>query len=145
MGCAATPPQVVAHIQFRARIAFKLVWCPTVEPPYATFVLVDDARHELVRGTPQPWTSLPPLRERQRNYHQIVAGSKYATVADHINYSFRFLSETNKSRLGRARKSFGLARPPRANIGFHSLHMEARWEQMDLIRIVMLVWLYMRM
>merc|ERR1711966_431366 len=73
----------VAHIQFRARIAFKLVWCPTVEPEYDTFVLVDDAGHELVRGTPQPQTSLPPLRERQRNY-SIVAGSKYATVAEQI-------------------------------------------------------------
>ena len=29
-----------------------------------------------------------------------------------MNYSFRFSSETNKNRLGRARKSFGLARPP---------------------------------
>ena len=83
VGCAATPPQDVAHIQFRARIAFKLVWCPTVEPAYATFVLVDDAGQELVRGTPQPHTSLPPLRERQRNY-AIVAGSKYATVAEQI-------------------------------------------------------------
>merc|ERR1711906_27954 len=83
VGGAATPPQDVAHIQFRARIAFKLVWCPTVEPEYDTFVLVDDAGHELVRGTPQPQTSLPPLRERQRNY-SIVAGSKYATVAEQI-------------------------------------------------------------
>merc|ERR1712028_91690 len=60
VGCASDPPQDVAHIQFRARIAFKLVW-----------------------GTPQPQMSLPPLRERQRNY-SIVAGSKYATVAEQI-------------------------------------------------------------
>ena len=29
-----------------------------------------------------------------------------------MNYSFRFSNETNKNRLGRARNSFGLARPP---------------------------------
>jgi hypothetical protein len=29
----------VAHLQFKARIAFKLVWCP---PTFEKFVLVDD-------------------------------------------------------------------------------------------------------
>ncbi len=40
MGCNLDPPQDVAHIQFKSRIAFKLVWCP---PSYSSFVLVDDA------------------------------------------------------------------------------------------------------
>ena len=31
--------QDVAHVQFRARIAFKLVWAP---PDFNSFVLVDD-------------------------------------------------------------------------------------------------------
>jgi len=37
MGCNKDPPQDVAHVQFKARIAFKLVWCP---PNFDTFVLV---------------------------------------------------------------------------------------------------------
>ena len=36
---AQEPPQDVAHLQFKARIAFKLVWCP---PKFDRFVLVDD-------------------------------------------------------------------------------------------------------
>ena len=35
-----TDPNQVAHVQFRSRIAFKLVWVP---PALETFVLVDDA------------------------------------------------------------------------------------------------------
>ena len=31
--------QDVAHVQFRSRIAFKMVWCP---PSFSSFVLVDD-------------------------------------------------------------------------------------------------------
>ena len=27
-GCHHNPPQDVAHVQFKSRIAFKLVWCP---------------------------------------------------------------------------------------------------------------------
>ena len=33
-------------------------------------------------------------------------------IAADMNYSSRFLSETNKNRLGRTRKSYGMARPP---------------------------------
>ena len=39
-GCHLEPPQDVAHVQFRSRIAFKLVWAP---PAFEAFVLVDDA------------------------------------------------------------------------------------------------------
>ena len=39
-GCGQEPPQDVAHVQFRSRIAFKLVWAP---PAFEAFVLVDDA------------------------------------------------------------------------------------------------------
>jgi hypothetical protein len=39
IGCNAEPPRDVAHLQFKSRIAFKLVWCP---PDFKTFVLVDD-------------------------------------------------------------------------------------------------------
>jgi hypothetical protein len=79
MGCNRDPPQDVAHIQFRARIAFKLVWVPNVE--YDQFVLVDDDGEELARGSPTG--RLPMLRERQLNY-RITQGSKYATAADAI-------------------------------------------------------------
>ena len=79
MGCNKDPPQDVAHIQFRSRIAFKLVWVPNER--FDTFVLVDDDGNELARG--KPTEGLPRLQERQMNY-EIVKGSKYARVVDSI-------------------------------------------------------------
>lgn len=76
IGCNKEPPQDVAHLQFRSRIAFKLVWCP---PAYSRFVLVDDAGDLLNQGSPTG--VLPPLRERRQNF-QVVAGSKYAVQAE---------------------------------------------------------------
>jgi hypothetical protein len=78
-GSNQDPPQDVAHIQFRSRIAFKLVWAPTEK--FDTFVLVDDDGKELARGTPTG--NLPHIRQRQLNY-RMVAGSKYAAVVDEI-------------------------------------------------------------
>jgi len=75
-GCNSEPPMDVAHVQFRSRIAFKLVWCP---PSYGSFVLVDDAGTLLTGGTPSG--RLPSMRERQINY-LMVKGSKYATAAE---------------------------------------------------------------
>jgi len=83
-GCHMDPPQDVAHIQFRSRIAFKLVWVPNEN--FDQFVLVDDDGKELARGSPTG--ILPPLRQRQMNY-QIVKGSKYARVVDQIAASNR--------------------------------------------------------
>jgi len=79
LGCNRDPPQDVAHIQFRARIAFKLVWVPNAG--YDTFVLVDDNGAELARG--KPTGRLPQMRERQVNYN-LVKGSKYARVVDEV-------------------------------------------------------------
>lgn len=70
------PPRDVAHVQFRSRIAFKLVWCP---PGYQTFVLVDDDGQLLNKGTPTG--ELPAEACRQANY-QLVRGSKYAVEAE---------------------------------------------------------------
>lgn len=78
-GSNKDPPQDVAHIQFRSRIAFKLVWAPT--PAFDTFVLVDDDGKELARGTPSG--TLPHIRQRQMNY-SMVKGGKYATAAEAI-------------------------------------------------------------
>lgn len=78
LGCNKDPPSDVAHVQFRARVAFKMVWAP---PNFGTFVLVDDDGTELARGTPKG--ALPMLRERQANY-SIVRGSKYSKVVDAI-------------------------------------------------------------
>ena len=83
-GCHINPPQDVAHVQFRSRIAFKLVWAPGVSGTFDTFVLVDDDGKELARG--RPTGRLPAMRQRQMNY-QIVAGSKYAKVVDEISSS----------------------------------------------------------
>jgi hypothetical protein len=76
IGCNADPPADVAHLQFKARIAFKLVWSP---PDFKTFALVDDAGSGLAVG--QPTGTLPDLKERKGNY-ELVKGSKYAVEAD---------------------------------------------------------------
>lgn len=78
MGCNSDPPRDVAHLQFRSRIAFKLVWAP---PQFDAFVLVDDGGALLQKGRPQG--RLPNLRERQMNY-RAVSGSKYAVEADKL-------------------------------------------------------------
>merc|ERR1719163_2654597 len=62
-GCHLDPPQDVAHIQFRSRIAWKLVWVP---PMYSSFVLVDDDGALLNSGTPTG--QLPSAGERAMNY-----------------------------------------------------------------------------
>jgi len=80
MGCNRDPPRDVAHIQFRSRIAFKLVWVPN--ETFNVFVLVDDDGEEIARG--HPTGVLPRLSERRMNY-AIVKGSKYAKVADSIS------------------------------------------------------------
>lgn len=74
-GCHLDPPQDVAHVQFRSRIAFKLVWCP---PKFDSFVLVDDEGLLLNKGSPTG--KLPHLSERQHNF-KLVQGSKYETEA----------------------------------------------------------------
>jgi len=79
IGCNSEPPRDVAHVQFRSRIAFKLVWVPV--PGYNIFVLVDDSGKLLAKGSPTG--SLPNRRERLMNY-EIVKGSKYAVAADTI-------------------------------------------------------------
>lgn len=81
-GCNQVPPGDVAHVQFKSRIAFKLVWCPTKQ--FDTFVLIDDEGNLLAKGRPCDGPEgLPPLRERQTNY-RIVYGSKYASAAEAV-------------------------------------------------------------
>mmetsp|Transcript_16287 Transcript_16287/g.38687 ORF Transcript_16287/g.38687 Transcript_16287/m.38687 type:complete len:249 (+) Transcript_16287:20-766(+) len=75
-GCHVEPPQDVAHVQFRARIAFKLVWTP---PHFTSFVLVDDSGAYLNHGSPTG--ALPDVRSRTSNYN-LVKGSKYAREAE---------------------------------------------------------------
>jgi len=75
-GAHMTPPSDVAHVQFRSRIAFKLVWAP---PDFEQFVLVDDEGREIKRG--KPTGTLPPVRARQRNF-DLVKGGKYAIAAE---------------------------------------------------------------
>jgi hypothetical protein len=76
LGCNQDPPQDVAHVQFRSRIAFKLVWAP---PDFTQFVLVDDDGDLLNWGIGQG-SGLPSLQERMRNF-KAVEGSKYAKEA----------------------------------------------------------------
>ena len=65
----------VAHLQFRSRIAFKLVWVPD---DYSRFLLVDDDGRLLATGAPTG--RLPALEQREANY-AMVAGSKYGNEA----------------------------------------------------------------
>ena len=81
LGAGKTPPSDVAHVQFRSRVAFKLVWVP---PLFSTFVLVDDDGKLLAQGTPQEGSGLPSLRERKANY-DAVTGGKYAVEAERIS------------------------------------------------------------
>ena len=68
-------PTALRRLQFRSRIAFKLVWCPD---DYSRFLLVDDDGRLLATGAPTG--RLPALEERQANY-AMVAGSKYGREA----------------------------------------------------------------
>ena len=70
-------PQDVAHVQFRSRVAFKLVWCPPDN--FESFVLVDDEGTLLARGKPRG--RLPDIRARRGNF-EIVRGGKYAVEAE---------------------------------------------------------------
>ena len=80
IGCNQSPkPQDVAHVQFRSRIAFKLVWVPNAN--YDMFVLVNDDGKLLAKG--HPTGTLPSRREREMNYN-IMKGSKYAIEADKL-------------------------------------------------------------
>jgi hypothetical protein len=68
-------------VQFEARIAFKLVWCPggSSPPAFERYVIVDDDGALLATGLPDQDSvePLPHLREREANY-AVVAGSRYA-------------------------------------------------------------------
>ena len=84
MGCNQLDPSTgeggrdVAHVQFKARIAFKLVWVP---PAFTSFVLVDDSGGNLLPGVARPTGQLPHPSQRAKNYGA-VKGSQYATAAD---------------------------------------------------------------
>ena len=76
-GGNSEPPADVAHLQFRSKIAWKLVWVPT--GGFTRFVLVDDAGAQLATGVPTG--SLPEMNERKYNY-EICKGGRYARAAD---------------------------------------------------------------
>ena len=81
IGCNKDPPRDVAHLQFRSRIAFKLVWVPNED--YDMFVLVNDDGGLLAYGKPSGGV-LPNRREREMNY-RIMMGSKYAVEAEALS------------------------------------------------------------
>ena len=66
------PPADVAHLQFRSKIAWKLVWVPGPANDFARFVLVDDEGAELASGVPTG--SVPARREREYNYRMLEGG-----------------------------------------------------------------------
>lgn len=99
-GANAQPePRDVAHVQFRSRIAFKLVWCP---PSFDAFVLVDDEGALLAQGRPVSGP-LPALRQRATNF-RVVQGSKYATAAIRVGLEEDAAGETPKEGHGRQKK-----------------------------------------
>jgi hypothetical protein len=84
IGANQNPPHDVAHVQFKSRVAFKLVWCP---PAFEKFVLVDDEGNWLRTGTPSGGGAgggaLPDLSFRKGNF-EFVAGGKYERVAREV-------------------------------------------------------------
>ena len=74
-GCSEEPPKDVAHVQFKSRIAFKLVWCP---PTFTSFVLVDDLGDLLAAGTP---TGELPHPSRRENNFALTKGGRYSKAA----------------------------------------------------------------
>lgn len=74
-GAHQNPPQDVAHVQFRSRIAYKLVWCP---PKFEKFVLVDDEGNWLRTGTP---TGQIPAGFHRKGNFELVMGGRYERVA----------------------------------------------------------------
>ena len=80
IGCAEQPPRDVAHVQFRSRVAFKLVWSPAED--FRSFVIVDDAGALLAAGRPASAATIAPSLEQRRQNYELVRGSKYAAAAD---------------------------------------------------------------
>ena len=87
IGAGEDPPQDVCHVQFEARVGFKLVWCPGTSDEkknanfFNSFVLVDDDGSLLSSG--RPTGQLPPMYERVNKY-RVVEGSKYAAACEKI-------------------------------------------------------------
>lgn len=81
VGCHHEPPHDVAHIQFRSRIAFKLVWVP---PLFETFVLVSDEGERLAIGNPSG--SLPNYCERKMNF-ETTGNGRYSREAKKLSKS----------------------------------------------------------
>ena len=69
-------PRDVAHLQFKCRIAFKLVWVP---PLFQNFVLVDDDGKLLAQDTPTG-NRVPEHRQRAANW-RAVGNGKYSAAA----------------------------------------------------------------
>eukprot|EP00756_Hemistasia_phaeocysticola_P035884 Hpha_TRINITY_DN16610_c2_g3::TRINITY_DN16610_c2_g3_i15::g.179948::m.179948 len=84
-GADQNPPRDVAHVQFQARVAFKLVWVPRGSAPgWNRFVLVDDEGRFLALGRPADDASgLPHVSWRQGNF-ALVAGGQYAVAAERV-------------------------------------------------------------
>lgn len=104
IGCNQLPPKDVAHVQFRSRVAFKLVWCP---PYFDSFVLVDDEGNLLNRGTPTG--ALPDVDSRRANY-MLTRGSKYAkeaTISGRL--STYWVGEDDRPAIQCSRKQKGIA------------------------------------
>ena len=65
-------------MQFRSRIAWKLVWCP---PNFDSFVLVDDDGLLLAGPATPQGPGLPDGQQRMQNF-MLVRGSKYSKAAE---------------------------------------------------------------
>ena len=84
LGADQEPPQDVAHVQFRSRVAFKLVWSPVDD--FGSFALVSDSGELLAHGTPTG--AVPSYRERMANY-EVVKGGRFATAAEKLDVAAR--------------------------------------------------------
>ena len=76
-GCHLEPPQDVAHVQFRSRIAFKLVWCPRLIPLCSSTMTASCSR-------PARRRAACPTRASGRRSTGSCAEGKYATAAEKV-------------------------------------------------------------
>lgn len=74
--CALQAPSDVAHVQFKSKAAFYLVW----PPGYSKFALATEDGELLACG--QPTGDLPRLWHRQENWRQIFSAGPARKIAE---------------------------------------------------------------
>jgi len=84
IGCDKNPPQDVAHLQFKCKIAFKLIWLPGKNGLFENFVLVGDDGKILKKGNNLDIV-YPPFDQRKMNYEVVKNSKQFMKYIKKIN------------------------------------------------------------